>query len=155
MSWTVGAPKIALMRFAPGLLILLAEGDTVDTICVAKSLRRQRGAMRRSLRQVLIVIATTVLTLLLTSKVTAAQGGTIRGRIADSTGVPIAQAIVVLDPGGLRATSRENGDYVISRVPSGSYTVRVRRLGYVAPPSPSRKGRRSGRISSSITPRYH
>jgi iron complex outermembrane receptor protein len=89
--------------------------------------------MRRSLRQLLIVPALPVLALLFTPKATAAQGGTIRGRIADSTGVPIAQAVIVLDPGGLRATSRDNGDYVISRVPSGSYTVRVRRLGYVTP----------------------
>jgi len=89
--------------------------------------------MRRSLRQLLIVLALPVLALLFTPKTTAAQGGTIRGRIADSTGVPIAQAVIVLDPGGLRATSRDNGDYLISRVPSGSYTVRVRRLGYVTP----------------------
>ncbi|HMH86443.1 MAG TPA: TonB-dependent receptor, partial [Gemmatimonadaceae bacterium] len=89
--------------------------------------------MRRSLRQLLFVLALPVLALLFTPKTTAAQGGTIRGRIADSTGVPIAQAVIVLDPGGLRATSRDNGDYVISRVPSGSYTVRVRRLGYVTP----------------------
>jgi len=89
--------------------------------------------MRRSLRQLSIVLALPLLALLFTPKATAAQGGTIRGRIADSTGVPIAQAVIVLDPGGLRATSRDNGDYVISRVPSGSYTVRVRRLGYVTP----------------------
>jgi len=89
--------------------------------------------MRRSLRLLSIVLALPVLTLFFTPKTTAAQTGTIRGRIADSTGVPIAQAVIVLDPGGLRATSRDNGDYVISRVPSGSYTVRVRRLGYVTP----------------------
>ncbi len=63
----------------------------------------------------------------------AGQGGTVRGRVADSTGVPIAGAVVVLDPGGQRAVSRDNGEYVISRVPSGTYTVRVRRLGYAAP----------------------
>src|SRR6266403_3933610 len=89
--------------------------------------------MRRSLRQLSIVLALQVLALFFTPKTTAAQTGTIRGRIADSTGVPIAQAVIVLDPGGLRATSRDNGDYVISRVPSGGYTVRVRRLGYSTP----------------------
>jgi len=89
--------------------------------------------MRRSLRQLLIVFALLVLSLLLIPKAAAAQGGTIRGKVADSTGVPIAQAVIVLDPGGLRATSRDNGDYVISRVPSGSYTVRARRLGYTTP----------------------
>ncbi len=87
----------------------------------------------RSLRQLSIVLALPVLALFFAPKTTAAHGGTIRGRIADSTGVPIAQAVIVLDPGSLRATSRDNGDYVISRVPSGSYTMRVRRLGYVTP----------------------
>ena len=89
--------------------------------------------MRRYLRQLLIVFALLVLSLLLIPKAAAAQGGTIRGKVADSTGAPIAQAVIVLDPGGLRATSRDNGDYVISRVPSGSYTVRARRLGYTTP----------------------
>ena len=53
----------------------------------------------------------------------AGQGGTVRGRVADSTGVPIAGAVVVLDPGGQRAVSRDNGEYVISRVPPGTYTL--------------------------------
>ena len=89
--------------------------------------------MRRSLWQLLVVFVIPVAALIFTPKSMAAQGGTIRGRIADSTGAPIAQAVIVLDPGGLRATSRENGGYVISRVPNGTYTVRVRRLGYVVP----------------------
>jgi len=33
----------------------------------------------------------------------------------------------------MRATSRDNGEYAITRVPSGTYTLRVRRLGYFAP----------------------
>src|SRR5205823_5934743 len=45
----------------------------------------------------------------------------------------ISQAVIVLEPGGLRATSRDNGDYAIGRVPSGTYTIRLRRLGYTAP----------------------
>jgi len=89
--------------------------------------------MRRSLWRMFAVIALPLLGLLFTPRNTAAQGGTIRGRIADSTGAPIAAALIVLDPGGLRATSRDNGDYAISGVPAGTYTVRVRRLGYVAP----------------------
>ncbi|MEO8580022.1 MAG: TonB-dependent receptor [Gemmatimonadales bacterium] len=86
--------------------------------------------MRRSRCQLLTVLCLFVPALLLVPKTSAAQGGTIRGRIADSTGAPISQALIVLDPGGLRATSRDNGDYAISRVPGGSYTVRVRRVGY-------------------------
>ena len=66
----------------------------------------------------------------------AAQGGTIRGVISDSTGNPMTQTVVVLEPGGLRATSRDGGEYVMSRVPPGTYTLGVRRLGFVAAPAP-------------------
>src|SRR6266576_2506974 len=89
--------------------------------------------MRRSSWKLATLFAVPLIALLLTPKTTTAQGGNIRGRIADSTGAPIGQAVIVLDPGGMRATSRDNGDYVISRVPSASYIVRVRRLGYVTP----------------------
>ena len=89
--------------------------------------------MRRSFRQLLVVFALPVLALLFTAQNAAAQGGTIRGRIADSTGAPISQVLIVLNPGGQRAISRDNGDYVISQVPSGTYTVRARRLGYFVP----------------------
>jgi iron complex outermembrane receptor protein len=87
--------------------------------------------MRRS--DLLIAFVTVSLALVSTPLSAAGQSGTVRGRVADSTGVPIAGAVVVLDPGGQRAVSRDNGEYVISRVPSGTYTVRVRRLGYAAP----------------------
>ena len=65
-----------------------------------------------------------------------AQGGTIRGVVSDSLGNPMAQTVVLLEPGGLRATSREGGQYVISGVPPGTYTVGIRRLGFVAAPVP-------------------
>src|SRR5947207_13599764 len=88
--------------------------------------------MRRSPRQP-IFFTLSLFALFLTPRATTAQGGTIRGRIADSTGAAISQAVIVLEPGGLRATSRDNGDYAIGRVPSGTYTIRLRRLGYTAP----------------------
>ena len=80
--------------------------------------------MRRS--DLLIAFVTVFLAVVSTPLSAAGQGGTVRGRVADSTGVPIAGAVVVLDPGGQRAVSRDNGEYVMSRVPSGAYTVRVR-----------------------------
>jgi len=89
--------------------------------------------MRRSFWQLSVAFAIPVLALAFTPENTAAQGGTIRGRIADSTGAPIPQVLIVLNPGGLRAISRENGDYVISQIPRGTYTVRARRLGYFVP----------------------
>ena len=88
--------------------------------------------MRRSPRQP-IFFTLSLFALFLTPRATTAQGGTIRGRIADSTGAAIGQAVIVLEPGGMRATSRDNGEYAITRVPSGTYTLRVRRLGYFAP----------------------
>ena len=89
--------------------------------------------MRRSLWQLLLLSSLPLAALVFTPRSSTAQGGTIRGRIADSTGTPITAAVIVLDPGGLRATSRDNGEYQIARVPSGTYTIRVRRLGYAAP----------------------
>ena len=89
--------------------------------------------MRRSSWKLFAALTLPLFALLLTPGMTAAQSGTVRGRIADSTGAAISQAVIVLEPGGLRATSRDNGDYAIGRVPSGTYTIRLRRLGYTAP----------------------
>src|SRR5256885_12711506 len=88
--------------------------------------------MRRPERHSLAVTALSLLCLAATPLSILAQGSTVRGRVADSTGAPIAGAVVQLDPLGLRASTRDNGEYQIS-VPPGTYTVRVRRLGYVAP----------------------
>lgn len=63
----------------------------------------------------------------------AAQGGTIRGRITDSSGVAVPMAVVTLSPGALRGRSDDDGRYSITRVPAGSYTLQVRRVGLAAP----------------------
>ena len=73
------------------------------------------------------------LAILCTPRVAAGQMGMIRGRVADSTGAPVSQVQVVLNPGNLSATSGVNGDYVIPQVAGGTYTVRARRLGYYVP----------------------
>ena len=87
--------------------------------------------MRRSKLPLAFVLS--FLAILATPRDAAGQGATIRGRVADSTGVPVTGAIVLLSPGGKRATSGDNGEYTISRVPAGTYTVSLRRLGYVTP----------------------
>ena len=66
----------------------------------------------------------------------AAQTGTVRGTIRDSSGAPLPQAAVFLEPAGMRTRSDEQGVYVFTRVPAGSYTIRVRRLGFTVPPVP-------------------
>ncbi len=77
-------------------------------------------------------LLTTVL-LALGSTALAAQGGggSIHGRVADPAGAPLARAQVSLEGTGLRATSDEQGQYDIRGVGAGTYTVRVRLLGYV------------------------
>jgi iron complex outermembrane receptor protein len=61
----------------------------------------------------------------------AAQGGSIRGRVADPAGAPLARVQVTVEGAGLRATSDEQGRYDLRGVGAGTYTVRARLLGYV------------------------
>jgi iron complex outermembrane receptor protein len=76
------------------------------------------------------ILLTTVL-LLLGPTALAAQGGSIRGRVADPAGAPLARAQVTVEGTGLRATTDERGQYEVRSVGAGTYTVRVRLLGYV------------------------
>lgn len=62
----------------------------------------------------------------------AAQGGTITGRVTDSAGAPLQPASVLLDGTTVRATSGVQGRYELRGVSAGTYTLRVRLLGYVA-----------------------
>src|SRR5256886_8656696 len=61
----------------------------------------------------------------------AAQGATVRGRVADKAGAPLAHADVTIDGTSLRASTTALGEYTITGVPSGTRTVRARLLGYV------------------------
>jgi iron complex outermembrane receptor protein len=63
----------------------------------------------------------------------AAQGGSVQGRVTDAAGSPVANASVFLDPGGWRARSNQQGEYTIARLPAGTYTMRVRLLGFASP----------------------
>ena len=60
-----------------------------------------------------------------------AQNGSVRGRVTDATGAPLSRATISAEAAGLRATSDEQGRYEIRGVAAGTYTVRVRLLGYV------------------------
>jgi iron complex outermembrane receptor protein len=59
-----------------------------------------------------------------------AQTGAIRGRVADSSGAPVAHASVSIVGLVARTTTDDSGRYELRRVPGGSRTVRVRALGY-------------------------
>ena len=71
-----------------------------------------------------------VAVLSLLPSVVLAQGGVIRGRVADVAGAPLARATISADAPGLRATSDEQGRYEIRGVAPGVYLVRARLLGY-------------------------
>jgi iron complex outermembrane receptor protein len=59
-----------------------------------------------------------------------AQSGLIRGRVADSAGAPVAHAAVSVQGRLLRASTDDSGRYELRGLPAGSWTVRVRALGY-------------------------
>src|SRR5438309_5253562 len=83
------------------------------------------------MRRLVGVIACVVLMLIATSGRLAAQGGTVRGRVADTTGAPLARVSVSIEAIGARATTNERGEYEIRGVPAGTHSVRARLLGYV------------------------
>jgi outer membrane receptor protein involved in Fe transport len=59
-------------------------------------------------------------------------GGTVVGRVADAkSGQPIAGASVAIAATRWRATTGEDGRYRLEEVAAGTYTLTVRRIGYV------------------------
>ena len=62
--------------------------------------------------------------------------GTISGNVRDSTGAVLPGAQIKLQPGATSVTSNANGDYVISDIAPGSYTVTVMYLGFTTFSSP-------------------
>ncbi len=76
--------------------------------------------------------AVAVAGLALRPAVARAQGGagSIAGKVTDERGAPLAGAQVTATPGGKGAVSGATGGYVIEALPAGSYTLRVRLIGY-------------------------
>jgi iron complex outermembrane receptor protein len=66
----------------------------------------------------------------------AAQAGSIRGKVADSSGTPLSNVAISVEGTGLRTTSGTGGEYVIRGVPAGSRMVRARLIGYQAVSAP-------------------
>ena len=72
-----------------------------------------------------LVVALMVLTLPL-----AAQAGTIRGDVRDSTGTLLGGVVVQVEGTVFRATSNSRGHYELRGVPTGTHSLRARRIGY-------------------------
>jgi iron complex outermembrane recepter protein len=60
----------------------------------------------------------------------AAQSGTVRGTVTDSSGSSLANATVSVEGAEARATTGGQGLYEIRGVPAGTHTMRVRLIGY-------------------------
>jgi TonB-linked SusC/RagA family outer membrane protein len=61
----------------------------------------------------------------------SAAPGTVRGRVTDEqSGMPVAQAYVVILETSFTALTDDYGDYEITGVPPGLYTMEVQRIGY-------------------------
>jgi iron complex outermembrane recepter protein len=66
----------------------------------------------------------------------AAQAGTIRGTVRDSTGSPLANASLTVEGTTVKATSGSQGDFELRGVPTGQHTVRARLIGFVSGTAP-------------------
>lgn len=58
--------------------------------------------------------------------------GAIRGRVTDATGQPLSRATVSAEGSGLTTSTNDQGRYEIRGVSAGTYTVRIRLLGFVS-----------------------
>src|SRR3989454_4930809 len=75
-------------------------------------------------------VAAVALLTLIASRPAAAQTGTISGSLTDSTGAGLVNATIQVQGSALHAASDDKGKYQITRVPAGSYTLRVLLLGF-------------------------
>ena len=74
-----------------------------------------------------------LLAMVFTTSAVRAQGpAVVSGVVRDESGAPIREALVVVDPDSLSLRTRTDGDgrFSIAGVPSGSYEIRVVRIGY-------------------------
>src|SRR5919107_2355400 len=85
-----------------------------------------------SLARLASALALTLAVLPLSSTVAQEPGptGTIAGRVVDEDGNGVANAQIYIDRPALGTQTRVNGDYLLTRVPPGSYTLRARLLGF-------------------------
>src|SRR4051812_33519285 len=102
---------------------------------VADPLKGWRMAVMTAFRRfVLFAFASVSLLSLVRPAPLTAQGGgatgTIAGRVVDDNGAGVSGAQIFINQPALSAQTRNNGDYVLNRVPAGTYMVHVRELGF-------------------------
>jgi len=88
--------------------------------------------------------------LALTASAVAAQSGTIRGVVADSTTGPVIGAVVTVDASALLTQTNGRGAFEFRGVPAGTHTVRVRALGHT-PSTQTVNVEASGSVTANFT----
>jgi len=83
----------------------------------------------RSLRSVFFSFIAFIFALLITSLAQTTRG-IIVGRAVDSAGAVLQGARVQLEPGGWVRNTDEQGEFVLTDMPPGTYTVTVGYLGF-------------------------
>ena len=78
--------------------------------------------MRRTLLLGLVVLVFSVLQ--------AQEFGSLKGKVTDEKGNPIAYAAVLVESTKLGTNTTENGEYIIINIPVGKYTITVLQMGY-------------------------
>src|SRR5215471_3548491 len=68
--------------------------------------------------------------LILIGKEASAQTGSVTGKITDDKGAPISFATVVLQGTQYGSSTKEDGSFEITSVPSGNYTLKITSIGY-------------------------
>jgi hypothetical protein len=81
------------------------------------------------MRRWLPILMTTVV-LASTTGAQQPKSGTITGTVRDSSGVPVAGADVVAQPGTHRTRSDSTGAFILTDLDGGTYVVAARKLGY-------------------------
>jgi TonB-dependent receptor len=88
----------------------------------------KRGLTSHSLSQILAVIGVTIL---LAITAMAQHGtGTISGRVADRAGAVLPGAQVELQPNALSVATNATGEFTITGLPPGEYTVKISYVGF-------------------------
>src|SRR5579862_3266669 len=69
---------------------------------------------------------------LMMSVMAFAQKGSIKGKVLDETNQPLPGTSITIDGTTIGATTDANGDYTISGVNPGNYTLTAKFIGYAA-----------------------
>src|SRR5687768_5981458 len=71
-----------------------------------------------------------VLLLVSAADTSVAQVGSVRGRVIDSTGAPLAGALLAVERTAVRAQASSSGAYLLLGVPAGVRTIRAQVIGF-------------------------